>query len=276
MRRVDSDIFDALSNPVRRQIILLLGEHGSLRSKDLKEFLGIGPGQLYYHLSFLQRLVTQNENREYILTEVGREVYKAITRGDVPQIPDSLDIRSMNPFIRILSITLFPKIMFNYIFEAPIRHLVEAAIIIILGGYVSFGSGYSTLILIPIHIETSLPLSYLYLLATLLLIYLVSEVSSIILFRRMGGHLNLFIGTVFSMIPMVIFYSIIYIDGFIGLGLSSIFSGWLIRMVMIICQVYTITLLASCISVAKNLRIDRASLISLLIAYISIILYTMF
>lgn len=273
MRHNDSDIFDALSNPIRREIILLLGEHGSLRAKQLKEFLNIGPGQLYYHLSLLRELISQNENKEYVLTKVGRDVYRAIARGEAPQPPESLSPSSLNPMVRIFSYLLFPKFLFNYIFESPSRHLFEVILIIILGGYLSFESGYITLILIPIETVTSLFYSYLYLLLTILIIYLVIEASSIILFRRVGGHLNLFIGVALSIFPMILFYLFIYVDELVGFGLMNIFSSWLVRLIMIVCQLYTITFLASCISVAKSLRIDKASLISLIIAYLSIVLY---
>ena len=273
MKRDKSDIFDALSNPVRREIIILLGEHGSLRAKQLKEFLNIGPGQLYYHLNMLSKLVTQNENREYVLTEMGREVYRAIARGEPPQPPDLSTSYSVNPLIRMISYALFPKFVFNYIFESPVRHVVEALLIVVVGGYISFESGYLTLLLIPTESASTILYSYISFIVTVASIYLLTELFSIILFRRLGGHLKLFIGTIFSFSPIILFYVLIYVDRVAGLGLLNIFSGWLVRLFMILCQIFTITLLASCISVAKKLGIDRAAFISLLIAYLSIVLY---
>jgi len=267
-----SDIYEALSNRIRREIILLLGEHGALRAKDLKEFLNIGPGQLYYHLSLLGDLVTKNDKKEYVLTELGLEVYRAITRDEAPQIPGDASIQP-SPLARILSMILFPKAFFYYIYESPYRHLVDVGIILLFGGYLSFLSGFRPILLLPVDMPGGLVDSYIYFIGSILFVTFLSDILSTVLFRRGGGHLNLFIGVIFSYIPIIVFYILIYVTSLTALELRLLYGGWLLRGVMVLCQGYSITLLASSIGAAKNIRIDKSALVSLSIAYISIVLY---
>ncbi len=273
MTRDKSDIYDALSNPVRREIIILLGEHGALRAKDLKDLLKIGPGQLYYHLNLLQDLVTQNENKEYVLTDLGREVYVAVTKGDVPSIPEATVSAGKNPALRLLGYLMFPKPFFKYIFESPTRHLIEAFLIILVGGYVSYLSGYATVLIIPIRFSLVSSFSYIYLLGSILLTFLLSEILSLVLFKRSKGRFELLLGTIFSYLPIVLSYVIIYLGQLYGINIGGLVGGWIIKIILIVCQVYMVTLLASSISSAKELRIDKAALISLSIAYLSIVVY---
>ena len=271
MRR-GTNIYEALSHPIRKSIIILLGEHGSLRAKDLKKYLNIGPGQLYYHLNILGDLVAKNEEGEYILTRLGREVYSAITGGEAPRHPGEL-FSELNPILRSLSMIFFPKVFFNYIFGSPLRHVAEAISIIVVTGYLSFLSGFSSILLIPYPIRQSISASYIYLGISLFSIYIISDVLSTIFFRRRGNHIKLLIGIIFSYIPITVFYLVIYLGSLYGFKWGSIFGGLIFKASMVICQAYTISLLSSALSSAKDLRIDRASLIMLIVAYLSIIVY---
>jgi predicted transcriptional regulator len=46
--------YSLLKNPIRREIISLLKENGSMAATDLKRMLGISVGTLYYHLEFMK------------------------------------------------------------------------------------------------------------------------------------------------------------------------------------------------------------------------------
>lgn len=273
MRHGKPDIYDAVSNPVRREIVILLGEHGALRAKDLKDLLNIGPGQLYYHLNLLHDLVTQNEKKEYVLTDLGREVYVALTKGDVPSIPEATVARGKNPALRLFGYLIFPKPFFNYIFESPSRHLIEAFLIILVGGYVGYLSGYATILIIPIRLPLLLSHSYIYLLGSILSTFLLSDILSFVLFKRSKGRLELFLGTIISYLPIVLFYVVIYLWKLYGFNIRELMGGWIIKVFLVICQVYVVTLLSSSISSGKELRIDKAALISLSIAYLYIVVY---
>lgn len=54
---------EALSNPLRRQIVLAVMENPGINVRQLAKALGIGPGTLSGHLLILQRLGLVREER---------------------------------------------------------------------------------------------------------------------------------------------------------------------------------------------------------------------
>ncbi|MDW8083633.1 MAG: helix-turn-helix domain-containing protein [Candidatus Caldarchaeum sp.] len=74
--------YSLLKNPVRRQIIKLLKENGSLAATDLKKFLGISVGTLYYHLEFMHPFVVKTDKRRYTLSEKGLRLVDSMKISD--------------------------------------------------------------------------------------------------------------------------------------------------------------------------------------------------
>ncbi|MDW8062593.1 MAG: helix-turn-helix domain-containing protein [Candidatus Caldarchaeum sp.] len=74
--------YSLLKNPVRRQIIKLLKENGSLAATDLKKFLGISVGTLYYHLEFMHPFVVKTDKRRYTLSEKGLRLVDSMKVSD--------------------------------------------------------------------------------------------------------------------------------------------------------------------------------------------------
>lgn len=69
------DIFRALGHPLRRRILRIIAERGSVSYKELSK-LEPKPGVLYHHLRLLGDLIYQDENRQYRLTGKGRRAYE--------------------------------------------------------------------------------------------------------------------------------------------------------------------------------------------------------
>lgn len=74
--------YSLLKNPVRRQIINLLKENGSMAASDLKRFLGISVGTLYYHLEFMYPFVVKTDKRRYTLSEKGLRLVDSMKVSD--------------------------------------------------------------------------------------------------------------------------------------------------------------------------------------------------
>ncbi|MDJ0273068.1 MAG: helix-turn-helix domain-containing protein [Aigarchaeota archaeon] len=74
--------YSLLKNPVRRQIITLLKENGSMAASDLKKLLGISVGTLYYHLEFMQPFVVKTDKRRYRLSEKGLRLVDSMKVSD--------------------------------------------------------------------------------------------------------------------------------------------------------------------------------------------------
>jgi len=54
---------EALSNPIRRKIVMLIMENPGVSIRQLARLLGLGPGALAGHLAILQRLGLVREER---------------------------------------------------------------------------------------------------------------------------------------------------------------------------------------------------------------------
>jgi len=74
--------YNLLKNPIRRQIISLLKENGSMAATDLKKMLGISVGTLYYHLEFMKPFVVKNPKRRYMLSEKGLRLVESMKVSD--------------------------------------------------------------------------------------------------------------------------------------------------------------------------------------------------
>ena len=66
------------SKPKRMAVVRLIGERGEVSFKELKARLDMGVGTLYYHLDAVRDLVTQNETKQYVLTDAGKTAYESI------------------------------------------------------------------------------------------------------------------------------------------------------------------------------------------------------
>ncbi|MHA2153517.1 MAG: hypothetical protein ACXAAQ_16205, partial [Candidatus Thorarchaeota archaeon] len=75
----------ALSHSIRRQIIVMIGDHGAVSYTDLTE-LGLEPGTLYFHLDNLSKsddpLVSRTGDKLYSLTELGLAAYTIIQQSE--------------------------------------------------------------------------------------------------------------------------------------------------------------------------------------------------
>ncbi|MGQ4833625.1 MAG: YIP1 family protein [Candidatus Asgardarchaeia archaeon] len=64
-------ILSSLSNPIRKEILLLLFERPNITYSQMLKELGLDTGTLNYHLTKLESLVTKTESGGYVLTNDG-------------------------------------------------------------------------------------------------------------------------------------------------------------------------------------------------------------
>lgn len=74
-------IIFALNHPLRRWIIELLEDRGTLNCAELKGLLNISLGRLCYHLDNLVGLVEQDRNQRYMLSGEGKRAYRLLMRS---------------------------------------------------------------------------------------------------------------------------------------------------------------------------------------------------
>lgn len=73
-----SRIFTVLSHPLRREILLRLGENGEHSFTDLMNSLNIDTGKLSFHIRNLAGLIEQTPTSKYVLTRTGENAVRLI------------------------------------------------------------------------------------------------------------------------------------------------------------------------------------------------------
>ena len=106
-----------------------------------------------------------------------------------------------------------------------------------------------------------------------LAIYVVAEAFSRVMLHREEGAFDLFVGSAVAITPMTIYPVFLILDKEFGLGLGDVFGGWALKSVLLVMQGLTLVILTIIISRVKNVPADKASLISLITAYIGIAVY---
>ncbi len=74
----EDEFFEALANPIRREIITLLYDRIELSHKELMDYLGVSSGLLNFHLRKLGDLVEKTESGTYKLSEKGMIAYRLL------------------------------------------------------------------------------------------------------------------------------------------------------------------------------------------------------
>jgi len=243
-----------LRDPARRKIIEILGEQGKIGFKELRQSLGLGVGTVYYHLDMLSDFLTQDKGRKYMLNDRGRLLYRSLREGSLPPALNAGEA---------LSHRMGRWLFLSPVFLRTVRlELLPVSVLIL-----SFGAVGSALAKIE-------PLFFFYFpsfrgfesIITMFLFYwiglfLLADFLTFVLFRRMGGDLQLFTGIGVSALPLASFPYV-----------YMILPYEVARYVLLALQVWTLLLVSSALSFAKGLRLDRSIMVSLIILYLNIAL----
>jgi len=253
---VTEDIFEALSNPIRRKILILLNEK-PMSYKELAAKLKISIGSLYYHLSYLKPLISQDELKRYSLNERGREVVNELIREyTIPKTPSHV-------------LSLINVITLNFIITYAISHSSIPSslfiILVLLQVWMLSTTHTSILLTIPYTNIPYLSIIVLHYVITLAIIIVVSLVLMGILHRKVN-YINLVFMLPLSTIPLSLYPALVVCFG-IPDGIKEIlyflFNLWFIG-------IYS--------RIMKNLaevKYTYSALVCLLICYFSLILMIM-
>lgn len=266
-------IYKLLDHPVRKEIIELLGEQEKVGFKEFTERLRVNVGTLYYHFDVLSGLITQDENRKYRLTDLGKTAYQFLTskREQLVEIEVKEKARMVRPHNKILKHVksiFWPSGFFFNLYQSPKRHLADVVLIMAFGSLImSEAKLEPTLFFLDFRASLHPGIVVARLLLGLLAILVVSEAVSRIFFRRGGGNLSLLIGATFSLLPLFVFPSLLTLEKW-GL-LSSLTMPWS-GLLQFFLQAWSLCALSCAISLSKGLRIEKAAVISLLLMYLNI------
>lgn len=244
-----------LRDPARRKIIKILGEHGKIGFKELKQALGLGVGTVYYHLDMLSDFVTQDKNRKYMLNDLGRLLFRSLKEGTVPP---TLEIREA--FSSKLGRWLFLAPVFTRT-ARPERLLPFSLLILVFGGIGSAWAKLDPLLFFYFklsgHEFESIAATFLF---NWVGLFLFSDAFIYLLYRRVGGDLQLFTCLGIAAFPLAVFP---YITIFVPYEFA--------RYVLLALQIWTLLLMSSAFCFGKGLRLDKSIIVSLSILYLNVV-----
>lgn len=245
------NLYEVLGNDVRRKIIIFIGEKGSVRFTDLKNYVGISVGSLYYHLNILEGLIIQTPDKRYTLSVEGQEAYKMLTEKNI-EIPKQSTLTKILYGVmlshlvskisekRLIRLPLIAFLFILYIYLPYIAHLTPAGFF-----YWSASKNY-----------------ILFSLTTWLLIYFLSDLLSSLLFKRWKiGHLLLLELTILPVSVMHVVPSILVL-----------LFGLLNEYTVLVFQAWSLIILGFIIAYTKGLKVEQGLLIALILLYINLVL----
>jgi len=265
-------IYSALGHPHRKKIIEIIGEKGRSGFKELHENLNISVGALYYHIDMLNHLITQDEQRKYMLTERGKLAYKLL-KTEEEQL-SSLSLTEVKKpegawpsFSATLQQIFIPGRLFLYISAQPIQGIPLTAVIVAFGTWIAAQAGLEFILVFPNSLsKTSPPLIATSFVVSWLILFALCDSLAIILFKRKSGNLTLLIESAFSLLPLILFSCIWYTSRILNFSFTMIEA----TLLLLPFQFWTIGMMSTAISLSKGLRIDKAALICFIAVYINL------
>jgi len=246
-----------LRDPTRRKIIKILAEQGKVGFKELRQILGLGVGTVYYHLDMLSEFITQDKSRKYMLNDRGHLLYQSMKNGS---LPPTLHIKSA------LSSKIGKWIFLSPIFTKTIRPeriLPISILIFILGGVgCAFADLRPFLFLYDFSFGAyEFEKTMIIYLSEWVGLFLYADALAYILYRRVGGELQLFTCLGIASLPLAIFPYI-----------TMLISYQIARYLQIALQIWSLLLTSAAVSFGKGLRLDKSIIISLTAFYLNIII----
>lgn len=267
-------LYGIVSHPLRRQVVELLGDEGPMGFTQIKNRLDARVGTLYYHFDMLAGLVAQDSQKRYALTEAGKDAYRKLRSPEYVRstgiLADSLP--STQTGVEKGLRFLFPARLLSSIQSMSLLAVALAAVVLGLGAFSTYQAGLETVALFLNPSSQSPPLLGLGFLGNWLLVYAVTDGIATLVFRRKGEHLVLLLGTAYALVPMLVFVAWWDLATALTLQAPGLTTIALSRIVLVLAQAWSLALLARIVSVLKGLRLDKAAVISLVIAYLSIVI----
>jgi len=265
-------LYGIISHALRREIVELLGDQGPLGFSQIKQRLNVKVGTLYYHFDMLDGLITRDAQRRYLLTTAGRDAYEKLRSAEYVQSSNILAQHvqtSQTSVERSFRLLVPAKAIMALQSRTPLA-IAGAVLLLVLGSLSVFQAHLITVLLFLDPSDENPLLLGIGFLANWIVIFGVADLLATYLFGRKGEHLTLLIGTTYALIPVLVFvawWDLAITFSIQAFGLT-IFA--LSRVILILLQAWSLAILARIVSGLKGLRLDKAAVISLVIAYLSI------
>ena len=261
-KRSTPEIWKALSNQIRRDLLCFIGEKQIVSFTEIQEKFQMKVGTLYHHLDTLGELISQNYMKKYLLTEKGKRAF-ALIEDELDVSAPSLQAYGRFSFLH----NVFLRPVFKFINNDAVRSLGFTLMIFIGLAVATYFLSVTPIFLFPLFISPSY-FAPVYFLASVAITYIVCEVLTILIFRKSSNKLALFQSIIIIQIPLMLLClleSLVFQSEYS----PSLFQidVWFI-VVLIIVQLIFIGFLVEAIIIIKELRMEKAGSIALFTVFI--------
>ena len=298
--RSEDELLWLLRYKTRRRIILAIGDAGKISATALRDGLKISTGSLYYNLRQLRRFVTQDNDRNYMLTEEGLRVYRALKEKGTVSSSDLIGEKPPGKFMKVLQGIFFPLWLYSPLYERVGVTIILPALSFILSSTLLIYSRHRTFLL-HFYETAPNPLEIIgsYLLNVFILYGLITILSILLsgtLFRRSEGEsladrvrlialasiqdeLKFLLSLFVALLPLMFYPAILSVDKLFHLSIIPPKGTPLYYQVrdalLIIAQGISLPFLTALTAYGRRLSGTVAALVILILFFISYIFYQM-
>lgn len=278
-----TEIFKALSHPIRQNIILILAntqDNQGMGFTSLKQSINasvkgktIQVGSIYHHIGLLGSLLKQSSSKTWTLSESGWFAHKILqSTQDRTEFLKEGDLNKSTPFSLVWQV-LAPSTLFLYI-KRSIGLFIGWLIIFFIVFAAITAEAQSVLVFLfftPINVNKNFVISLLSIVISWIIFSLTTFLVSKTLLKEKSIRFNdlfplmIFFGV--SLLPLGIF-PIINILLVLNMHLQTILS----LTMAILLQIWVIVLSARAISVFYFIRLERAAIVSVVSVYVTVLL----
>ena len=266
-------IYTALGSQIRRDILSFIHQYPNVGFNELKkEFHSLKVGSLYHQLNTMKDLIEQDDNKKYFLSDLGKVAYDLMILNrdhiETSNVKLSTQFEKKatipNKILEILTEFVLPRRIFRYLASEPIRTLFEGLFII---GAMIFFVIDSNLVLAgfyPLEVEEWY-FSLIGVLGLWLFLGLLAEFLTFLIYKRKFNPLKLFALIPFTLVPSMIALLFIWLQT----KVSTIFLFLDGQVLIILGQIWSLSLTTTAVSQSKELAMSRSSLVTLFTFYLT-------
>ncbi|MHA2357356.1 MAG: winged helix-turn-helix domain-containing protein [Candidatus Heimdallarchaeaceae archaeon] len=258
MKRSSPEIWKALSNEIRRELLSYIGEKRVVSFTDIQARFQMKVGTLYHHLDALGGLITQDSSKRYLLTEKGSRAYALIE--------DELDVAApdMQAYGRFSLVhNLFLRPVFQFIVNDSVRSLGFSLLIFIGLAVGTYFLSVAPIFLFPSYIQPDYFAPVFFILSTIIT-YLIFESLASLLFKRQMNKLALFQSVMVAQIPLILLSVLVSFVFEFEYTVSPLDMEVWILVLLFFVQLLYAGFIVEAIIVIKELRIEKAGTITLI------------
>lgn len=270
---MDDDEFNAekavkiLNHPIRIKIIQLLGGQGPMTWKELSKEVGSATGALYFHLDSLERVVTRDSSKRYLLTKFGEELNLYLGSHSSPRDATGLDqLIKRRTAASIARGVFIPRTLIHRLASSRPKALATAFSVAVIVA-VSMVAARSQTILFSFTPSRDINQSIMVLGASILVLTTIMYAGTVIA-RARGDPFILLASATVALLPLTALA--LFLRALAATGnLGFLANGTAVTILLALFQAWAAGITSAGISVASGLRFEKALLVSLAMIYLT-------